>query len=96
MYGSVARLQAKPGAREALIAFLRSAYSPPPPTFVGRYIYQLDSDADTLIVAAVMDSQEAWVANSLRPEIQALYPQMVAFLAREPVWDDGQVVIAGC
>lgn len=96
MYGSIARMKAKPGEREALINFLATAYSPPPPTFVNRYVFQMDNDPDVFYVAAVMESQDAWVQNSHRPEIQALYPQLVALLAEEPTWYDGQVVLVGC
>ena len=95
MYGTVARLTAKPGSREALDEITRQVREEKPPGLVASYIYQMDSDPDEYYLAVVFESRESYRANAESPEQHARYERWRPLLAAEPEWHDGEVESAG-
>jgi quinol monooxygenase YgiN len=91
MYGTIARLQVKPGAFEQMRAL---GDGDKPPGHVAVYIYQMDSNPNELYLVAVFESKEAYVANAQSPEQHTRYEQMRALLTAEPEWHDGEVIFA--
>lgn len=92
MYGTVARLTAKPGSREALDEISRQVREDKPPGLVASYIYQMDSDPNEYYLAVVFESRESYRANAESPEQHARYEKWRPLLDAEPEWHDGEIV----
>lgn len=92
MYGTVARIQAKPGAEQALMAQFQEYGAIHVPGFRATYVYRMDSDPNTLYLAIVFDSKETYRANAESPEQDKRYREMLALLEREPEWHDGEIL----
>ncbi len=92
MYGTVARIQVKPGKVDELIALGRADAAPP--GFVAEYAYRMDADPNTYYLVVLFESRESYFANADSPEQDARYRQMLEFLEGEPEWHDGTVVFA--
>lgn len=88
MYGTIAKLKAKPGKREALRSFV---YAARPPGFVAVYGYQLDEDPDTFYMAVQFEDKESYFANAHSPEQHASYLELRELLAADPEWHDGEI-----
>src|SRR5689334_17930820 len=92
MYGTVARLQARPGARAEIEAFIEEARTRTVPGLVADYIYRLDAAPDEYYLVAVFSDKAAYVANANSPEQDAQYQRLRALLVVDPEWRDGEVV----
>jgi quinol monooxygenase YgiN len=95
MYGTVARLTAKPGSREALDEISRQVREDKPAGLLASYIFQMDSDPDEYYLAVVFESRESYRANAESPEQNARYESWRAQLEADPEWHDGEVVSIG-
>jgi quinol monooxygenase YgiN len=91
MYGTVARLRAKPGAVEALRQTLDGQQQSA--ELKRFYVYQADADPDELYLAVVFETREAYFKNADSPEQHERYLQMRELLADEPEWHDGEIVL---
>src|SRR5579859_7548812 len=95
MYGTVAQLHVQDGkleeAREVAQGWERDR-RPNVPGFVANYTFQLDSDPQAVILIAVFDSKESYVANAQDPEQDRWYRQLRALLDADPIWQDGHVI----
>jgi heme-degrading monooxygenase HmoA len=92
MYGTVARMKAKPGTGELLAELGRQLSDDRPPGMVGTWVYQLDADPDEYLLAVAFESREAYKANAASPEQDARYHQMRSLLEADPEWHDGEIV----
>lgn len=92
MYGTVARMRAKPGALEQLKKWADDYESPR--GFVSMYFYQMDADPDEFYVTVLFESKEAYLANANTPEQDKAYREMLQWLEAAPEWHDGEVVAA--
>jgi quinol monooxygenase YgiN len=92
MYGTIARMQVKPGAEQALQQQLRDFEALKVPGFITTYIYRMDADPNVYYLAVVFESKDAYWANARSPEQAARYQQMRALLASDPEWHDGEIV----
>jgi quinol monooxygenase YgiN len=92
MYGTVARMRAKSGAVEKLAEILRGYEGLGVPGYRGSYAYQMDDDPNTLYLAVIFESKEAYHANAESPEQDARYREMLALLEGPPEWHDGEIV----
>ena len=52
----------------------------------------MDSDPTHLILAVLFESKEAYEANASSPEQDERFHKMMALLAGEPQWNDGEIV----
>jgi quinol monooxygenase YgiN len=91
MYGTVARLKAKPGAVEALRETLDNQQQSA--DLQAFYVYQTDADPYELYLAVVFESREAYFKNADSPEQHKRYLQIRELLADEPEWHDGEIVL---
>ena len=98
MYGTIARIRVKAGHEKAIVddmkwweqerkAKVRGA--------VATYLYQLDKDPQTMMMAVVFNDKASYVANANDPEQDKWYQEFRQHLARSPQWNDGEVVAAG-
>lgn len=92
MYGTVARLQAKPGTRAEIEASIEEAKTRIIPGLVADYIYYLDAAPDEYYLVAVFSDKAAYVANANSPEQDAQYRRLRALLIADPEWHDGEVI----
>jgi quinol monooxygenase YgiN len=91
MYGTVARMRAKPGAIDGLMEFANEDEAPP--GSVALLVFQMDADPNEFIVVAVAESEEAYRANAESPEQHEQFLRMMQYLEAEPEWNDGAVVV---
>jgi heme-degrading monooxygenase HmoA len=92
MYGTVAKMKAKPGTGELLAELGRQLGDDRPAGMVGTWVYQLDADPDEYLLAVAFESREAYTANADSPEQDARYRKMRALLEADPEWHDGEIV----
>ncbi|NPV74974.1 MAG: hypothetical protein HPY59_01235 [Anaerolineae bacterium] len=88
MYGTIARLRAKPGALELLSKFEQRH----PQGFVASYVYRMDSDPNELWLVVLFKDRESYLANAESETQHQEYLQIRALLEEDPQWHDGQVV----
>ena len=94
MYGTIARLRAKPGAHEQLMDVGTQDPMRRVPGFVTQYVYQSDADSSEYWLAVVFESKEAYRANAASPAQDASYRRLRELLAEDPEWHDGEIVSA--
>ena len=91
MYGTVARLQVKPGADARLNELTRNFGAFHVPGFVASHLYQTDAGASEYYLTVIFDSKAAYTANAESAEQNARYVEMRELLARDPEWHDGEI-----
>ena len=92
MYGTIARLRAKPGMEARLQEFSREAEGRQPNGFMKSYVYRMDADPNEYYLVVLFDSRESYHANAANPEQNASFGQLMELLESEPEWHDGEVV----
>jgi quinol monooxygenase YgiN len=92
MYGTIARMRAKPGSESQLAEQMRIYEEAQVAGAVGSYVYRMDSDPNEYWLAVIFSSKEAYVANANSPEQDARYRQLLALLDGPPEWHDGEII----
>ena len=93
MYGTVAKLTFRSGAREDALRHLTQRYEHERlPGAVASYAYQTDADPDVWYLAVMFDGKESYWANARSPEQNSRFTELRALLATDPEWHDGEVV----
>jgi heme-degrading monooxygenase HmoA len=92
MYGTVARMRAKPGMEQQLRDMMLQEMGRSIPGYKTTYVFQMDAAPNTYMIAVVFESREAYVANANSPEQDAEYRKMLDLLEGPPEWNDGQIV----
>lgn len=92
MYGTVARMKAKPGSGDLLAEMGHQLSDDRPAGIVGTWVYQMDAGANEYIMAVAFESREAYRANADSPEQDARYQKLRALLEDDPEWNDGEIV----
>lgn len=103
MYGTIARLQLKPGGEGKLLELFREfeAAEVPGAVSVSLYrrdadpkmsLYRMDAESNEYYLTVVFESKEAYFANADSPEQEARYQKLVELLEAEPEWYDGEIV----
>jgi hypothetical protein len=89
MFGSVFRMQAKPGKKQELLAQFTSESGRTPPGM--KAAYALDAGGDEVWGVAVFADEKSYRDNASSPEQDAEYRKMRDLLAADPEWHDGTV-----
>ncbi len=84
MYGTIARLRAKPGAHDQLLDMGARDPVRRVPGFVAQYVYRSDADSNEYWLAVVFESKEAYRANAASPAQDASYRRLRALLTDDP------------
>jgi quinol monooxygenase YgiN len=92
MYGTIARLQVKPGMEAKLRELEKEFTTAPVPGYVVTYVYQMDADPSQYYMVVVFESKEAYQANASSPEQDARYRKFRELLTADPEWHDGEIV----
>ena len=93
MYGTVAHIRVKAGQGDALLATMEKWNRERAPKVrgnVGGYIFRLDSDPQAMILVAVFQDRESYVANAEDPEQDRWYQELRQNLEADPQWNDGE------
>lgn len=97
MYGTVARLRAKPGRAGDLRALMEEwdrDMKPRVPGAERSLVYRLDADEDAFIVAAAFRDRKSYLANADNPDQDKWYRRLRECLDSDPEWMDGEIVHA--
>lgn len=94
MYGTVARLQVKPGSMEALQTWGSSRGGDPIPGYVSQTVFQMESNPNELYLIIVFTDKASYVASAQSETQIARYAEMRSMLAADPEWHDGEVIYA--
>jgi len=95
MYGTVARLKMKPGMEAEMEAFGRGWTDERKGQVkgaIGGYIYRLDNDPLTAIMAVVFEDKASYHANAQDPAQDVAYRRLRAMLVEDPIWEDGEII----
>ena len=96
MYGTVARMQVKPGMQEGFKAWAANITGARTiPGHVETLVYQSDADPNLLTVVVIFEDRESYHANAASPEQHAEFLKMMEFLTAEPEWNDGEIIWRG-
>jgi len=93
MYGTIARLQLKPGT-EAELHRLNRELAPAVPGLVFEYAYRMDADPEVVFLVIGFTDKAAYLANAANSAQQARYDQFRVLLVSEPEWHDGEIPFA--
>ena len=91
MYGSIARMQLKPGAEDKMRE-LTDADAGKIPGFAFSHIFRMDAGSNEYYLVVAFQSREAYLANAGRPEQHARYLQYRELMESDPEWHDGEIV----
>ena len=92
MYGTIAKVQLRPGKEAEAIRLLWEFEGDRVPGSVSDYLYRTDDKPNEYYLAVVFESKEAYMANADSPEQDARYRRLAALFASEPEWHDGEIV----
>jgi quinol monooxygenase YgiN len=95
MFGTIARLQLKPGALPQLQAMgeqLSGDSRLKQNGHIATYIYQRSEDPNEVWLVVMFESKEAYYKNAESPAQHEQFTQMSQLLAAPPEWHDGEVI----
>lgn len=92
MYGTVARLQFKPGMGADLKRELDKYPSLRIPGFASTLVYRMDRDANECYLVVAFKDKASYQANAQDPKQDARYQQLRAMLVADPEWHDGEII----
>lgn len=92
MYGTIARMQAKPGMQDKLLEFMGRQAARSMRGYKTTYVYHMDADPNAYMIAVIFESREAYVANANSPEQDAEYRELLTMLQAPPEWHDGEII----
>ncbi len=95
MYGTVARMQVRPGQEEAVQAFSerwRRERQPEAKGFIAEYVLKSERSPGEWYALVVFDTEEHYRQNAADPEQHRHYERLRALLAADPEWNDGEIM----
>ena len=93
MYGTIARLQVKPGMLDELQRFGREEVDGLP-ALTFQYVIQSDDDPNEMWLVVGFESREAYKTNADSPEQHERYLRFRSLLDADPEWHDGEYIDA--
>ena len=95
MFGTVARMQAKPGHEQAMLSLQRDwdeTRKPKTDGAIASYVFKSEQDPDVYTLVAIFRDREAYLKNAADPEQDSWYQKLRSHLAADPEWRDGEIV----
>jgi len=93
MYGTIARLQVKPGKEQQFLETMGEYERLGIPGFVGTTIYRIDGGGTDYFMAVAFEDRESYRRNAKDPEQDRRYREMRELLTADPAWHDGEIVL---
>jgi quinol monooxygenase YgiN len=97
MFGTVARMVAKPGHEQPMLDLQRDWDETRKPNIKGAiaaFVFRSDQNPDEYLLVAVFRDRAAYVANAEDPGQDAWYQKLRSHLVADPEWHDGEIVSA--
>jgi quinol monooxygenase YgiN len=94
MYGTVARMQLKPGTEDQVAALTKEFEGVSIPGHLWTYLYHSDADPNVVWLAVAFQDKAAYQLNAQSPEQDARYQKLRALLAADPEWNDGEIIFS--
>ena len=97
MYGTIFRLQPKAGRDADVVTLMQEWNRQRGATVPGAqatYLLRSERRPGELIGVAVFADEPTYRANAAAPEQDAWYRRLRAVLAADPVWEDGEYLMA--
>ena len=91
MYGSVFKIQMKPGSYAAVRELLDRETRDRPPMAGFVRAYELRESDDVMWVTVVFESEDLYRKNAADPEQDKWYRELRAHLVADPEWHDGEI-----
>jgi heme-degrading monooxygenase HmoA len=93
MYGTIARLQVKPGMENELMEQVRAeAEEAPMPGYLHQFLYRIESEPQTYYLVVIFQDKASYFTNANTPEQHERYLKLLTVLTTEPEWHDGFIV----
>ena len=92
MYGTVARMQLKPGMESKLVDEIAQNERLKIPGFVSTIVYRMDRDPNEVYLAVAFKDKESYVANARDPKQDERFRKLRGLLTADPDWHDGEVI----
>ena len=92
MYGTVARLQVKPGNEAALLEEMGNFDRQHVPGAVSVRCYRTDTNPGEVYMVVEFESSATYKANANSPEQDARFRALRALLTADPEWHDGEII----
>ena len=92
MYGTVARMQLKPGMESKLVDEMAQYERLKIPGYVNTMVYRMDRDPNEMYVAVAFKDKESYVANARDPKQDERFRKLRGLLTADPEWHDGEVI----
>ena len=89
MYGTIAKLDAKPGAVKELS---KMGIRRKPVGYIGSYVLKSDKNPNELWLVAIFKDRATYRADAESPEQDKEFRSLMQFLKTEPEWHDGEIV----
>jgi antibiotic biosynthesis monooxygenase (ABM) superfamily enzyme len=94
MFGTVARFTLKAGAEDQFIDLMRGYEEAKIPGHISSSVYRLREGERDYMMATAFASETLYRQNAESPEQNARFLAMSELLEGEPVWHDGDIVLA--
>ena len=92
MYGTIARMQFKPGAESRMNEIMREYETVEIPGSVSTHVYRMDENPNEFYMVVMFQDRESYRRNAEDPAQNQRYLRMLDMLVAEPDWHDGEVV----
>lgn len=92
MYGTIARMQLKPGSFDKLQQMSRD-YGADIDGVKFQLVYRSDSDPNECWLVVGFEDKASYHKNAQSPEQAKRYEQFRAMLTADPEWHDGEIVV---
>jgi heme-degrading monooxygenase HmoA len=91
MYGTIARMQLKPGAEAELRRRSREE-APELAGYAFHHVFRTDANPNEIYLVVAFESKEAYTKNAASPEQHQRYQGYRELLTAEPEWHDGEII----
>ncbi len=91
MYGTVAKMQLKPGAEDKIMETMKGAQTGRE-GHVATYVFKSDADPNVHFVTTIYESKSAYKKFADSPDQDKRFRQMRELMAADPEWHDGEVI----
>lgn len=97
MYGTVARISPIPGREQEIISLFEDwdrTRAPQARGYRSAYLFRPENRPQEMIMVAVFDDKETYMANAADPAQDAWYRRLRALLTADPQWEDVDCLLA--
>ena len=94
MFGTIARVQLKPGMKDTLLAVMGEDASADIPGWIADYLFESTTHPQVCFLVAFFKDEASYIANADSPAQHERYLKFRACLAADPEWNDGHILAA--